>query len=74
MTGLKINFHKSDSNFLGEVVDTKHEFDEILTCKSGSLPMKYPGCPMTRRELEILIGKWLKTKWKANFDVGNENG
>jgi hypothetical protein len=29
---------------------------------------------MTRRELEILIGKWLKTKWKANFDVGNENG
>jgi hypothetical protein len=41
MSGLKINFHKSEVYCLGEAKVRSEQFEEILTCKIGTLPLKY---------------------------------
>jgi hypothetical protein len=47
MSGLKMNFHKSDV-----YCETRQNFEEIFTCKVGSLPMKYQGVPVDEKRLK----------------------
>jgi hypothetical protein len=49
MSGLKINFHKSDIYCLGEALEMEGDFKRIFTCKSGLLPMNYLGVPINRK-------------------------
>jgi hypothetical protein len=51
MSGLKINFHKSEVYCLGRAKNSCKKFDEVLTCKSGDLPMKYLGIPIDEKRL-----------------------
>jgi hypothetical protein len=51
MSGLKINFHKSDIYCLGEASERERDFEIIFTCKSGLLSMKYLGVPINRKRL-----------------------
>jgi hypothetical protein len=51
MSGLKINFHKSEVYCLGQAKNRVRQFEEILTCKSGDLPMKYLGIPIDEKRL-----------------------
>jgi hypothetical protein len=53
MSGLKINFHKSEVYCLGRAKDRVRQFEEILTCKSGDLPMKYLGIPIDEKRLSV---------------------
>ena len=41
MSGLKINFHKSEIFLFGVAADKKREYSQIFTCPVGELPMKY---------------------------------
>jgi hypothetical protein len=43
MCDRKINFHKSDFYCVGQAKLRVKRFEEVLTCKSGYLPMKYLG-------------------------------
>ncbi|KAK1694372.1 hypothetical protein QYE76_011069 [Lolium multiflorum] len=45
MSGLKINFDKSEVFVTGVTVAEKHRVADMLNCKLGSLPMKYLGLP-----------------------------
>lgn len=45
MSGLKINFHKSELFLFGEAANKKQEYSKIFTCPVGDLPLKYLGIP-----------------------------
>lgn len=47
MSGLTINFHKSELFLFGEAVEKASLYQEIFTCELGSLPLKYLGIPVS---------------------------
>ena len=47
MSGLKINFHKSELMLFGKAKEKQLLYQEILTCKMGDLPIKYLGMPVS---------------------------
>jgi hypothetical protein len=57
LTGLKINFHKSEVSFFGAALDKKEMYTHIFTCKKGDFPFRYLGIPMHFKRL-------LNSDWK----------
>jgi len=51
LSGLKINFHKSELFCFGETKDRVAEYVELFGCKEGVLPFRYLGIPMSPRKL-----------------------
>jgi hypothetical protein len=49
MSGLKINFHKSEILCFGKTKEIDYLYADIFTCPIGSLPMKYLGVPMIEK-------------------------
>jgi len=84
LTGLKINFHKSEVFVFGVSQREKEETANMLNCVLGNFPMKYLGVPISYRHLHMnafshLIqkmgkrldpwkGKWLTSGGEADFD------
>lgn len=65
MSGLKINFHKSEMVRVGMEHDKIKLFEEIFTCGRGSFPIKYLGIPVDEKRLKNsdwnpLVGKMEK--------------
>jgi hypothetical protein len=54
LSGLKINYHKSELFCFGEA---KEEYSSIFGCQVGTYPFKYLGIPMHQKSLVIMIGK-----------------
>ena len=46
LSGMKINFHKSEIFCFGKAKDIEHQYRQILGCESGALPFKYLGIPI----------------------------
>jgi hypothetical protein len=73
MSGLKINFHKSEVICLGDAIALKDDFVEIFTCPYVVLPLKYLGIPIDNRKIGGSL--WLSTEekveklgaWKGKF-------
>jgi hypothetical protein len=61
LSGLKINFHKSEIFCFGKAKDHEHEYKKNFGCEAGSLPFKYLGIPVHYRKL-------LKKEWKPCED------
>jgi hypothetical protein len=59
MSGLKINFLKSEVYCLGKFKDEARIYEEIFTCHSGELPLKYLGVPIDKKKL-------LNSHWKPD--------
>jgi hypothetical protein len=51
MSGLKINFHKSEIYCLGEAKEIEDMYADIFTCPVGNLPIKYLGVPIDNKKL-----------------------
>ena len=51
LSGLKINFHKSEMFCFGEARDLGREYSQIFGCDMGALPFRYLGIPMHHRKL-----------------------
>jgi hypothetical protein len=51
LSGLKINFHKSEIFCFGNAKELEHEYTHVLGCESGSLPFRYLGVPIHYRKL-----------------------
>ena len=43
LSGLKINYHKSEIVCFGDAKNNSEKFTDIFTCVEGKLPMKYLG-------------------------------
>ena len=51
LSGLKINFHKSEIFCFGKAKEVEDQYKHIFGCESGSLPFKYLGVPIHYRKL-----------------------
>jgi hypothetical protein len=51
LSGLKINFHKSELFCFGETNEHQVEYTQIFGCNVRSFPFKYLGIPMHHRKL-----------------------
>ena len=51
LSGLKINFHKSELFCFGAAKDQGKEYVELFGCVEGSFPFRYLGIPMHYRKL-----------------------
>ena len=65
MSGLKINFEKSEIFSIGGDNDTDLVYANMFGCQVGTLPMKYLGVPVTystlkNADLDFLDGKMIK--------------
>jgi hypothetical protein len=46
MTGMRINFDKSDLLTLGMEKNRANEYSKVFCCKKGEFPIKYLGVPL----------------------------
>ena len=51
LSGLKINFHKSELFCYGTAKANQNEYVQIFWCDLGSFPFRYLGIPMHHRKL-----------------------
>ena len=51
LSGLKINFHKSEIFCFGEAKNYKNHYMELFGCNSGNFPIRYLGIPIHYRKL-----------------------
>jgi hypothetical protein len=74
MSGLKINFYKSEIFYFGHAKDTEQQYEQLFGCQIGSYPFFYLGIPMHYRKLsnkdweqiEERIEKKL-SNWKGKY-------
>jgi hypothetical protein len=52
MSGLKINFHKSEVYCLGNTKNRQDAFESIFTCQGSDLPMKYLGILIDKKRIK----------------------
>ena len=53
MSGLKINFHKSELFCFGEVVEAAADYADLFGCAHGQFLIKYLGIPIHYQHLTI---------------------
>ena len=51
LSGLKINFHKSELFCYGEAKDHIEQYSQIFGCEIGLFPFRYLGIPMNHKKL-----------------------
>jgi hypothetical protein len=51
ISGLKINFHKSEIYCFGKAMEIEDLYADIFTCPIGNLPIKYLGLPIDNKKL-----------------------
>jgi hypothetical protein len=51
LSGLKINFHKSEIFCFGNAKSEEHRYKQIMGCEAGTLPFRYLGIPIHFRKL-----------------------
>jgi hypothetical protein len=72
MSGLKINFHKSEILCFGKAVDRKNLYAEIFTCPIRNLPMNYLGIPVDYKTLRISHWAKMEEKMEKNWESAKE--
>ena len=51
LSGLKINFHKSEIFCFGQAKEMEQQYSQLFGCQSGKYPFRYLGIPMHFRKL-----------------------
>ena len=62
LSGLKINFHKSELFCFGEAQDDVSLYAEIFGCRQGQFPIKYLGIPIHYRRLTNVEWKMVEER------------
>jgi hypothetical protein len=57
MSGLKINYHKSEVIALGQSAEEHIRITNLFNCKSGAFPFTYLGLPISNHKLTV--EQWL---------------
>ena len=52
LSGLKINFHKSEIYCFGKAKEVQNDYMQIFGCEMGALPFRYLGIPIHFRKLK----------------------
>jgi hypothetical protein len=70
MSGLKINYQKSEVIGIGVSEGECAEVAALLDCKRGCMPMKYLGKPVSDRMLYAADLIEMGSRWKRGFPLG----
>jgi hypothetical protein len=78
LSGLKINFHKSELFCFGEAQELIDQYTKLFGCNPGALPMKFLGIPIHYRTLsnaswkraEERFGKRLSSRKGKHLSIG----
>jgi hypothetical protein len=62
LSGLKINFHKSELFCFGEAKDVADQYTELFGCGLGAFPISYLGIPIHHRRLTIAEWKHVEER------------
>jgi hypothetical protein len=62
LSGLKINFHKSELFCFGQALDEAHLYSELFGCGLGCFPISYLGIPIHHRRLTIAEWKHVEER------------
>jgi hypothetical protein len=73
LSGLKINFHKSELFCFGKVQDDANLHAELFGCRPGSFPINYLGIRFTIEDSCLLKGKLPRIDCRNDLVVGKEN-
>ena len=75
LSGLKINFHKSELYCFGRAKEKVQDYSAIFTCAVGSVPFKYLGVPVhhSRLSKENWGGVEEKVEKKLHTWAGKQN-
>ena len=68
LSGLKINFHKSDVFVFGIDQSSQETLANILNCRLGEWPMKYLGIPVSTNRLGIQVFSGIVDKMRNRLD------
>jgi hypothetical protein len=72
VSGLKINFHKSELFYFGNAQDHINQYVEMFGCKSGDFPIQYLGVPIHFRKLRN--AEWRKVEESFERRLGSWKG
>src|SRR4051812_17682988 len=72
LSGLKINFHKSELFCFGEAQDGTAQYVEIFGCEQGQFPIKYLGIPIHYRILSN--AEWKHVEERLQKRLGSWKG
>jgi hypothetical protein len=72
ISGLKINFHKSEFFCLGAAKGRSQRYSELFTCPCVELPMKYLGMPIDEKKLAVSQWDPVEEKFGKRLLVGKE--
>jgi hypothetical protein len=67
ISGLKINFHKSEIFCLGVAKGRSQQYSELFTCPCAELPMKYLGMPIDEKKLAV--SQWDPVEEKCGKNI-----
>jgi hypothetical protein len=67
LSGLKINFHKSEIFCFGRAKDLQDEYRILFDCEIGSLPFRYLGIPIHFRRLANAEWKIIEDRFKKKL-------
>jgi hypothetical protein len=68
VSGLKINFHKSELFCFGEAQDVADQYAEMFGCVSGDFPLKYLGIPIHFRKLSNADWKRVEERFEKRLN------
>jgi hypothetical protein len=69
LSGLKINFHKSEIFCFGNAKEVEDQYRQLFGCESGTLPFKYLGIPIHFRKLKN--GEWKPIEDRFEIKLGS---
>lgn len=67
LSGLKINFHKSELFCFGKAKEQETLYSSMFGCKLGVLPFKYLGIPMHHRKLSNRDWKMIEDRFEKRL-------
>jgi hypothetical protein len=74
LSGLKINFHKSELFCYGQAREMEDQYIELFGCGLGEYPFRYLGIPMHHKKISNAVWKIIEDKfekklssWKGNL-------
>ena len=70
LSGLKINFHKSEVFCFGKAKDEEHTYKQLFGCELGALPFSYLRIPIHHRKLSNKEWKCIEERIEKNSAAG----
>jgi len=67
LSGLKINFHKSEIFCYGKAKEFEDEYIELFGCNTGEYPFRYLGIPMHHRKLQNIDWRRIEERFKKKL-------